>query len=684
MTFLRPIIILISMKRIIVLLLTIITVVVFTMAFAACDGGTLSYFNSFSSSEAFSSLKTVAVLPDDVTISTRFSSDYYSIKKPIENSTLYSYGLLGKTSIVIEPSISSTSEYHSYDFADVSEKFAVAVKSATSSGSVTTAMGAYALATTSDGEEVALDVVPFIYYVPTTTQNGLQVVDESSMPVKIVGDYICLLQDIDTPVKTDSVLKGAVYHTFYSYDEDGLRPAFKVSGSSYLTRYEVYDDYLVRYDDYSKTYGAYLTIHYYKISDVESGSELTPVATYSPYNESEITSLLSSVSSSASKNVEVATYYLGNGAFLRKRAVFCSERFENYNLRITSQESPFGYNSYVSMESDRISIRGSFIRYNNANVFPYEVVNQYNDAEMRYLADYYNNNLPVTSEELGDNLIYQYPYYSTASTVADNYSIVYTYWQPYLDSPGLSDDDKKLATLSFIIYDNTDLSKKIVVEDATMPVVNVDGIGLETYSLDFSDVLVIDAVVHGKNGKTTVAAGVNVTLPDDSTVRERYVYKSYLYHDGFLIAGESNLLIDAVTGYKKGAYKYVGGSFKQVVGFEYDELTPFFGGYATAAKWDVTAGRAYYYRLDSSGKASPMSDNVYALHNGCYVTRVLKDGKDDEYVYALFPNTDGAAPLIDYCADSIAVYEEFLTDGGFVKTTVIKRVDNHDEIYILQ
>lgn len=683
MTFFRPIIILITMKRIIALLLTIVTIIGCTLAFAACDGGALDYFNSFSSTEEFSSLTPVAVLPDDVTVSTRFSSDYYSIKKPLEDSTLYSYGLLGKDGIVIDPSISSTTEYHSYDFVDVSDKYVVAVKSATTSGSVTTAVGAYALSSTSDGKEVALDVVPFVYYVPTTTVSGVKVVDESSVPVKIVGDYICLLQDMDSPVKTDAVLKGAVYHSFYTYDESGLKLAFKISGSSYLTKYEVYDDYLVRYDNYSTTYGAYLSIYYYKLTDVESGTTLTPVATYSPYKESEITSLLSSVSSSASKNVEVATYYLGNGAFLRKRAVFCSESFENYNLRITSQESPFGYNSYVSMESDRISIRGSFIRYNNANVFPYEVVNKYNDAEMRYLADYYNNNIPVTSEQLGDNPIYQYPYYSTASTVADTYSIVYTYWQPYLDSPGLTDEDKKLATLSFIIYDNSDLTKKIVVEDATMPVVNVDGIGLETYSLDFSDVLVIDSTAHIGSGKITVAAGINVTL-DDETTRERYVYKSYVYHDGFLIAGESNLLIDAVTGYKKGAYKYSGGSFKQVVGFEYDELTPFFGGYATAAKWDVTAGKAYYYRVDTSGRATSLSDNVYALHNGCYVTRVLKDGSEDEYTYALFSNTDGSAPLIDYSADAITVYEEFLTDGRFVKTTVIKRVDNHDEIYLLK
>ncbi len=673
------------MKRIIALLLTIVFSICFSMALAACDGGSaLDYFDSFSSTEAYSYAELVAVLPDDVTVSTRFSSDYYSVKKPIENSSLYSYGLLGKDGIVIDPSISSSTEYHSYDFADVTEKYVVAVKSATTSGSLTSALGAYALSETADGREVALDIVPFVYYVPTTTLNGVKVVDESSMPIKTVGDYICLLQDIDNPVKTDAVLKGATYHTFYSYDESGMKLAFKISGSSYLTAYEIYDDYLVRYDDYSKTYGTYLTIHYYKLSGAEEGAVLTPVSTYSPYKESEITALLASVSSSASKNVEVATYYLGNGAFLRKKAVFCSESFESYNLRITSSESPFGYNSYVLMESDRISIAGSFIRYNNANVFPYEVVNKYNDSEMRYLADYYNNNLPVTSEDLGDNPIYQYPYYSTAATVSDNYSIVYTYWQPYLDSPLVADEDKKLATLSFIIYDNTDLSKKIVVEDATMPVVDVDGIGLETYSLDFSDVLVIDSIVHSKNGKITVSAGVNATVSDNSTVSERYVYKSYVYHDGFLIAGESNLLIDSVTGYKKGAYKYVKGDFKQVVGFEYDELTPFFGGYATAAKWDVTAGKAYYYRIDSSGKASSLSDNVYALHNGCYVTRVLKDGSDDEYVYALFSNTDGSTPLIDYCADSIQVFEEFLTDGRFVKTTVIKRVDNHDEIYVLK
>ncbi len=675
------------MKKSFLQALCVFLILIFSLSLISCDKGSLSYFNSFTSTDGFSVAEKTLELPEGTTVSTRFNDGFYSIKKQIQDSSLYSYGLCTDTEIIIDPTISTTTEYHPYDFADVTDKYVVAVKSATNgSSSIVTQMGAYALKDLDNGKKIAVDMVNFQYYVPTTTVSSsdtTKVIDEDSMPIKIVGDYICLLQDKDNPVKNDATLKGATYHTFYSYDGTGLKYAFSITGSSYKTVYDIFDDYLVRYDNYSSTYETYLTISYYKISSAKEGESLTPIQTYSPYTETEITSIFASCSSSADKNVEIDTYYLGNGAFLRKKALFCSETFENYNLRITKYDCPFGYDAYVLMESDRISIKDTLTTYNNANVFPYEVVNKYNDSSMRDLADYYNNSLPVTSEKTGNNPIYQYPYYSTASLIGGDYSIVYTYWQPYLGDTSLSLDDQKLASISFIIYDNKDFTKKILVEDAIMPIVNIDGIGLETYSLNFSDVLVMDAEVFDGKTKKTIDASTNI-LDETDTTTLRYSYKSYIYHDGILLVGENNLLGEAEVGYKKGAYKYKNGAFTQITEYEFDELTPFFDGYATGAKWNTTSKTTTYYVVADNGEIKELSSNVYALHNGCYVSRTKKSDDSDDYYYALFSNNPDTPMLIDYNADALLVYEEFLQDGEFVKTTVIKRVGDHDEIYILK
>ncbi len=665
------------MKKIALITLVLIFLVVSAVACTGSGEFFEEYFNTYASTPAYTVATESLNLSAGVKIAEYFGNGYFTIEK--EASSITSFGIATKDYVIIEPETTDTG-YFEY-VVDISNNYAIMVKRIRQAdGSLVARLGAVYLA----GENRSTDIVGFNYYV-NTDYSKLQ---ENQCAIRIVGDYIAVIGDVESnrlnPLDTEAKLKSKDYFTFYQYNEEEgkLQECFRVKASSTAssvtqvtisTVFDEVDGYVIRTDDYNSTYNAAFSIYYYRLRDIDEEGYVDFFYKYQPYSVDGVKALCD-LSSSASHYYDIASYYLGNGIFLQKAAFYADDIYNGYQMIVSPSESPLGVKSYAVMKSDRVNLTGSSPKtYTNNNVFPYEVVNQYNDREMRSLVDYYNGS-PVIATETGDSPIYQYPYYATSSIVTNGYSIVYTHYFPDLGNEEATADEQKTAPVTYILYNNNDLKEMVIIDSTLMPTVFIDGVGLETYSIDFDQTLdFVTELFSLSNESTTLQTSV-------ITETEFKQYRAYTYHNGYVTAGELDLNNTTQDDFKLGAFSYDGKEVKQVVPYKYDELTPFFGSYATAAIWDKTNKTKAFYRVDANGQESVIS-NGYALHNGCYVTRLLQ--ADGSYLYALWAN-DGTS-LIQYDGvTGIKVLEEFLTaDGYFVETTVIVTKDGHDMLYKL-
>ncbi len=673
------------MKKISLFTILIIVLVICAVLTTGCSDYFTQYFNTYTSTPLYTSAEETLSLSAGVKIGEYFGDDYFSIYK--ESTSMTSFGIATKDKVIIEPGISDKGEYFVY-VVDVSDNYAILVKKYPSGNGMDVRLGAVYLS----GENRYTDIVGFNYFVAEGAEESdfdFDKLDPSTLAIRIVGDYIVVIGDITNNNKnnldTKAKLEAVTYYTFYQYNEEEgkLEEKFKIKSTSndststlvtINTAFDEMDGYVLRYDDYNSTYGAYFAIYYYRVTDIDEDGYLTMYHKYQPYSVDNVKSLWIS-DSGVYCSYEVTSYYLGNGIFLRKAAFFSTEPFDGYMMVISPSESPLLLKSYGIMKSDRINLTGASAKtYANNNVFPYEVVNEYNEKVMRSLVDYYNGS--VTSiESLGDTPLYQYPFYATSSIIANGYSIVYTHYFPDMGNEAATEEEQKTAPVSYILYNNNDLSEQVLIDSTLMPVVFIDEVGMETYSIDFDQTFDFSAELFDLDN--------NVITLEDAVITEdeSKIYRAYVYHDGYAIVGEFDAKNENQNDYKKGVFSYDGKEAVQIIPYKYDELTPFFGGYATGTIWDVKGKKKTFYRIDSNGEETVIN-NCYSLHNGCYITRLLQT--DGTYLYSLFSNS--GRQLIDYTGvTGLRVMEEFLTDDGkFVETTVIVTVDGHDKLYKLK
>ncbi len=655
-----------------------IVLIVLTIIAVGCSGVEYfeKYFNTYTSTSPYTTATKGLDLPAGVTVGEYFGDGMFSIQKEV--SQVARFGIATKDYVIMSPDLKDG--YIEY-VVDLSSKYAILVKRTTAQdGTLTARLGAVYL----DGEDRYTDIIPFEYYVNTE----YTALAENTCAIRLVGDYIAVIGDLENnslnPLDTEAKLKSKDYFTFYQYSEEegGLKECFRIKAGStdssttqvtISTVFDEVDGYVVRTDDYNSTYNAAFSIYYYRLRDKAEDGYVDFFYKYQPYSVDSVKALCD-LTSSASHYYEIATYYLGNGIFLQKGAFYADEDYSGYQMTISPSESPLGVKTYAVMKSDRVNLTGASAKtYANNNVFPYEVVNEYNDKEMRSLVDYYNG-APVIATETGDSPIYQQPFLATSSIVASGYSIVYTHYFPDLGNEEATEDEQKIAPITYILYNNNDLKEMVIIDSTMMPTVFVDGVGLETYSIDFDQTLDFTTDLFSLDNKSTALQTSVITET------EYKQYRAYTYHNGYVIGGELDLNNTAQDDFKLGAFRKNGKVWEQVVAYKYDEMTPYFGDYATAAVWDKQNKTKTFYRVDGTGQETVIN-NGYALHNGCYVTRLLQ--ADGSYLYALWSN-DGTSLVSYEDVTGIRVLEEFLTkDGKFVETTVIVTKGGRDIVYRL-
>lgn len=629
----------------------------FMALLAGCSTRYDDYFTDFDTTEPFTAAELTLELPAGVTVESYFGEGYYVIRRYISGTgenTIYSYGIATADYVIIEP-LGGDGNLRTFfsGIVDIKDGIAiVTVKQQVTSGTTfSDKLGAVLLI----GDHSYSDaLVPYQYYIAG---------DASIQPVRFAGDYIAVLGSVNVPA---TAFNSASEFTFYKLNDTTkkLDRQFAMKGNG-LSTFEIFDSYMYAkhaISGSSENSRSYYQISYYDIDDTDESGCVKEAEIFEPYTE-EARNNLQTIAPMGS--YDIYTYYLGNGIFMRAGLFKCAQDFTGSTMIVPDEKATY----YAMMYSDRFSMltKGN---YRNDRLFPVLAVNKYNDKEMHTIATSYNSAFYTRYDETTEKRpIYDYPVYPVSALPKGDYSLVYYYYFPFAGDPAYDEDSQRTAQISFRIMDNT-LSGSKNFDNLMMPAVFIDGVGFETDSPYFNALMGGgSAVLYKSNGKT-------LTL--EKTVWNNSVKKTYqtkVYGNRMAVVEEYDAAADKI---KYGAYTVnsIKTSAKLTVPFIYDELTPFFGDYATGST-TAADGTRTFYRVKYDGTQERIY-NVYALKNGAYVSRVLHDGK---YIYGLYSNSGTA--IIDYAAEEMTLIEEFLTDGEFVKTTVVARVGDKDVIYKL-
>ncbi len=336
------------MKKIGLFSLLIVFLLVVSVACTGSGEFFERYFNTYSSTAAYTQAVETLNLPADVTVGEYFGDGIFSIQK--ELGSVSSFGIATKDHVIIAPE-TSDSGYFEY-VVDVAGNYAVMVKRIRQAdGSLVARLGAVYLA----GDNRSTDIIGFNYYVSTEYST----LAENQCAIRIVGDYIAVIGDVESnianPLDTEAKLKAKDYFTFYQYSEEEgkLKECFRIKASStestvtqvtIATVFDEVDGYVVRTDDYNSTYSAPFSIYYYRLRDKTEDGYVNFCYKYQPYSTDAVKSLVS-LATGASYYYDIATYYLGNGVFIQKGAFYADVDFSGYQMVVSPSESPLAVKS---------------------------------------------------------------------------------------------------------------------------------------------------------------------------------------------------------------------------------------------------------------------------------------------------------------------------------------------------
>ena len=473
------------------------------------------------------------------------------------------------------------------------------------------------------------------------TENGILNVTDFSIAYNTAnpeqfyfcGDYLCIMGDKDAPSSQ------AAYTTFYDYkSHDQLLERFRVRygyDSATGTNYTLLqcDDYVVAYnttkayffDVNGDCFGGYL-----ELSDKSGYS--------SPYTSTDYT-------------VGLSILYMGNGWFVRYAYQTSSSPFAGYKLCYQAMGADGAATLvFARTTTDFYNVKTGVTKRIPQIYSILEVANAYTASDFAATANSYNNNVTVADD---------YPCLNPADMVNDGYSILYFFYQPYIEMTDLSDEERSLGKETFCILDE---NMNVVLPDTMFPVVTVDGVGFETadpyFEINFGD-----AVLYTEKGKKTVLYANSL-----------YKYAVVGAHDGCatVVSLDLNVVKDEEseeTGMKFGAATSDG---KMIVDCVYDKLSAFYGGYAVGAK--VIGKDAYYYRIDEKGTET-LLDDVFILKDGVYV---YSEGEK----YGLKNYAGDVLLKADF--DSIGVSDNYMIDGVYQRSVVIATAGVKTYIYNLE
>lgn len=446
--------------------------------------------------------------------------------------------------------------------------------------------------------------------------------DDRSPQYRFVGDYVA------------ASVEGKDETVFYACVKSMLLEKFRVRlGKN--AEFLCYGDYL--------TATAKGRAYFYKISEMSSGGFLSAPenAVYIPYPNDR-----------NAENVEISVFYLGNGWFSRTAKRKSYKEFKGYNIEYVETDRLSGKTKtvYATISGDFFNIKNYINGGDNDCLIVEMVANKYSSPEFAEICAGLTNAVNYDSEKKG----YEYcpPFFNPAAMIKDGYSIVYFYDFPYREG---EDEKKYLAETSFCV-----MNEKIEVKkfgEILMPLLFVDGVGTECADPDFADYKG-DAVCYGKELERKI---LREKKEDDA-------YAVRFYHDGAVLCEK--------TGDKDGEPCTLMGQLspdgKEIVPFEYDELSPFYGDFAIGYKADKNNS---VYRLAKNGEVEELITDALSVRQGVYIFNAhSKQG---------VKNFAGKT-LLEANYDEVGIYEDFLVGGKFQTTYVTAKSDGKIELFVLK
>lgn len=614
------------MKKALVILI-LIAILSIMMVLPACNKDKTEYtqyFNNYSSTGAYTVATQSLVLPENTFVSSYDSANnVYVTKKTVtvkpDNSetetNLTRYGLC-----------SATEEYVAPEFVSVVE-----------------INGDYAIVTCSfitPGTNTAVEKIGVVRYRGNNRwRDGF-----SYARAPLITQY----QFLDDRYL---IVKGSIQSESTEYSFATIYDYVSTNGLMEVARVNFVDN------SSSFTYGqGYLAVssgeltRYYNIKDIDSEGYLTIQGFHSSFDMSEGWDI---------NSLQVENYYLGNGWFITSSIYASNEQFDGAEIMKENEsakdESDKYY--YLCVRTVRYSVNGKTSYPSDDRVVM--VANKYSSDLLKGLADVSNtkNNSTYLNVEDDDKrqAVYFTPVVPTSEIVKEGYSIVYSYYYRY------STENSIIWDTTFRIYDEN--ANPILIEDVIMPIVYVDGYGLQNIDPNFS-LPVRDVGYHTYND------GIRHSIKE---MTSRCAYDNVLIHNGIMLTLEMNL--DTMGGaMMMSAYDLSTGV--QILPPEYYSITPYFGNYALCCKTVTNTDGTYsfeYYRADKVGNVTRVY-NVFSAHNGVYVTK-------ENGAYALYAN-DGTQLITARC-DSISVVDSFFEDGKYIKTTIATVENGRSIIYTL-
>lgn len=568
------------------------------------------YFNNFSSTPEYTKVVETLRLPEGVTIAQFDNNSGYYITKKKVLSDEDRYGFCTENQDIVPPTFSSV--------LDIKGNYAVVTMPFTNTlGQLETRIGVFHIKGADSGQ---IDYQNYGFkhkYNPAIRQYSM--LDDT---------HIIILGNKDS---TDLEHEEA---TLYDYTSaNGLLEVGVIPDINNVTKFAMHDGHIIASNPgIARLYNLY---------SINSEGYFIQKSYYQPFTSNQFDT----------QQVDINAYYLGNNWFIFSGIYASKNEYDGYEVVKKLEGSSDNY--YMTIKSKRFNAssgqyydteRVSLVANKYSSSYVKDIIGLMND---RADNEYINLDNPESMQKLYST--YAVP---TSEIVKDGYSIVYTYFAIY------DEDGKSQFRDTFQIYDKD--ANKITIKEAAMPIVYVNGVGLQ--NLDPNFLLPVRSIGYYK-----YSDGQPVTL---KAMTESVGYDPYLIHSDMMLV----IKIDTSDLDTKSAVFDLRGN--QITLFEYDYITPYFGEYAIGGKNEPNNNVDYfkYYRIDKAGNVLPIDKTVFSVHYGTYVTR--ENGK-----YALYNNKGDN--LISPKCSNIFLANEFFIDKKYVKSTVITVEDECGVIYKL-
>lgn len=480
-----------------------------------------------------------------------------------------------------------------------------------------------------DGVNAPVNMSSFdIPYVNTYSQLGF------------LGDYVYVRGDLSSTTSDSNVT------TFYDYKSGNeLLEVFKMRQSYDSTtksfyNYVLADNYLCAYTT-DKAY-----FYNLNIASIYNGYlENTNSEEYVAFSE------MKDELSSYSRQLDI--YYMGNGWFARSAMIYQTTAFSGFNLMIPNTAN--GSMKYCRTKTDFYNVKTGITNTIAQINYIAGVANSYS---ARYYTEYASllSTYTTTDEDTG-RAEYELPYNNPYAMVKDSYSILYFYYLPYAEEYAGSPEymDFYGATTYCLIDENL----KTTLVETLMPVVYIDGVGIQTADPVYTE-LVGDAYSYNEKLEETKLTSY--------VLKEKSYTALYANKDGVIIRLATN-----VSG--EGEYLYGATSVdgKQIVDYVYQELSIFVNGIAIGTK--INGNVATYYKINTKGEETLIEDNITMVCQGTYI---YKDANGK------FGVKNYAGNVIKDNCDNISVVDIPMPQKDVLsKSYLVAKVDGYNYIYLL-